>query len=94
MNLSFSTDSWSDIISQLNPINKNKTIWSIIRRLVFAGTVYHIWRERNLRIFTKLKRSHHAVVNIVKDDIRCRLLSLSLKTCTNVDLAKTLWTLP
>lgn len=77
MHISFPTNCWLDITNLLKPISKGKTVWSVIRRLVLAGAIYHIWQERNNRIFKNKRISYHAVVKTVIDDVRCRLVSLS-----------------
>nr|GEY07236.1 hypothetical protein [Tanacetum cinerariifolium] len=56
----------------------NKSIWSILQRLLLGATVYTVWQERNLRMFQNRKRSVDMVCNIVKDMVRLRVLSLSL----------------
>ncbi|XP_024990498.1 uncharacterized protein LOC112524776 [Cynara cardunculus var. scolymus] len=94
MNLNGVPDNWDDIISMLQQATKGKTIWSIIRRLVLVGTVYHLWHERNNRIFKSKRRSHIMVGKTITDDVRSRLLSLTFKPSPNVDRAQLAWNLP
>ncbi|XP_024964257.1 uncharacterized protein LOC112504543 [Cynara cardunculus var. scolymus] len=94
LNLSGVPDNWADIIGIFQHATKGKTVWSIIRRLVLAGTVYHLWQERNNRIFKNKRRSYIMVVKMITDDVRSRLLSLTLKPSPNVVRARLAWNLP
>ncbi|XP_024981022.1 uncharacterized protein LOC112517884 [Cynara cardunculus var. scolymus] len=94
LNLNGIPDIWADIIGMFQQVTKGKTLWSIIRRLVLAATVYHLWQERNNRIFKSKRRSHIAVGKTITDDVRSRLLSLSFKSSLNVDRARLVWNRP
>ena len=94
LNLSMIPDKWTDIIRVIQQATRGKTVWSIIRRLVLAGTVYHIWQERNYRIFKNKRRTYDMVVKTISDDVRSRLLSLMFKPSPNVDRARHVWNLP
>ncbi|GJS47658.1 hypothetical protein Tco_0597779 [Tanacetum coccineum] len=41
---------WDGIIEELSEKQNGNSIWSIIRRLCLADTVYHVWQERNCRL--------------------------------------------
>lgn len=51
-------------------------ILSVLRRLVLASTVYHIWIERNRRLFQNIDKSCDYVKKAIVDDVRLKLLSL------------------
>ena len=67
---------WKDTISAVVTWYPNRSIVSIVGKLVFGAMVYYIWQERNKRLFTKEKRNEKALVEIIKDTIRLRLMSL------------------
>ncbi|GKD81912.1 RNA-directed DNA polymerase, eukaryota, reverse transcriptase zinc-binding domain protein, partial [Tanacetum coccineum] len=54
------------------------SIWSIVRRLTIASTVYHIWKERNSRVFQKKERRPEILYQVIRDNVKCRLLSLKV----------------
>ncbi|GKE72197.1 hypothetical protein Tco_1534238, partial [Tanacetum coccineum] len=60
------------------------SIWSIVRRLTIASTVYHLWQERNFRMFQKKERSPVILYKVIRDNVRCRLLSLKVKNSKSV----------
>ncbi|GJV32892.1 RNA-directed DNA polymerase, eukaryota, reverse transcriptase zinc-binding domain protein [Tanacetum coccineum] len=60
----------------------NKSIWSIIQRIVLGSVVYVLWQERNLRLFQGNSRTVEVICNIIKDLVRLWLLSLKIKGST------------
>lgn len=42
---------WEEIVMSMCSMKCNKNIASVVRRLVLAACVYHIWSERNKRLF-------------------------------------------
>ncbi|GJU62334.1 hypothetical protein Tco_1244169 [Tanacetum coccineum] len=48
----------SVIVDLLIPIAKRRSIRSVVAKLVVAACSYHIWQERNSRLFSNQKRSH------------------------------------
>lgn len=69
----------------------NKSIWSIIHKLVIGVVVYVIWQERNVRIFQGKSRSVEVICSIVKDLVRLRLLSLKFKNSKQVLQVAEVW---
>ncbi|GJZ53701.1 RNA-directed DNA polymerase, eukaryota, reverse transcriptase zinc-binding domain protein [Tanacetum coccineum] len=47
---------WKDIVSVLANEYKDRSIKSVVGRLMFGACVYYIWQERNTRLFAKEKR--------------------------------------
>ncbi|GKA89031.1 hypothetical protein Tco_0810843 [Tanacetum coccineum] len=60
----------------------NKSIMTILRRIVFAASVYYIWNERNKRLFGNEKRSQNEVLLTIINNIRMKLASLKVKNST------------
>lgn len=73
---------------------RGKFIWSVIRRLVLADTVYHIWIERNNKIFKNKRRTYETMAKTITDEVCSRLKSFTRKTFPNVAKAKIIWRLP
>ncbi|GJX28615.1 putative RNA-directed DNA polymerase [Tanacetum coccineum] len=71
----------------------NRSIWSILQRLVIGTLVYFIWQERNLRRFQMKSRSVKDLCMIIKDVVRFRLLSLKIRSSKQVMEAAELWNL-
>ena len=93
LNLRVVSDNWTDIIRDFGQAAKGKSIWAIIRRLVLVGTVYHLWQERNDRIFKNKRRSYDMVVKTISDDVRSKILSLNLRHSPNVTHVRLVWNL-
>ncbi|GJS79157.1 hypothetical protein Tco_0729038 [Tanacetum coccineum] len=91
----FSQNIWNDICKMIKMNNSHKdwectiddfatkpnanSIWSVVRRLSIAATVYLIWKERNHRIFKDELRTSAMVFNSIVDTIRLKLKSLKVK---------------
>nr|GFA32431.1 hypothetical protein [Tanacetum cinerariifolium] len=67
---------WASIIKDM-ALNKNQNnIWCIIGKLCLATTVYHVWHERNCRIFKNECRDMEVITELIVDDVRSRLMTL------------------
>ncbi|GJT49245.1 hypothetical protein Tco_0975402 [Tanacetum coccineum] len=84
----------NDIVEFLIPFAKMKSIRIVICKLVFAAACYFIWQERNFRIFKKKKRTQVQIVELIKSNVRLKLLTCSFKKTQNVQMLMHLWKLP
>ncbi|GJR25235.1 reverse transcriptase zinc-binding domain-containing protein [Tanacetum coccineum] len=83
-----------DIIHDLLPITRRRTMKSVIAKLVIAASTYFIWQERNWRLFNKGKRTHDQICDCIISSVRLKLLSCKLKKSKiGVSMAR-LWDLP
>ncbi|GJZ42691.1 zinc knuckle CX2CX4HX4C containing protein [Tanacetum coccineum] len=82
------------IVDLLIPLAKSRSIRSVICKLVFAAPCYFIWQERNHRLFTNTKRSQDQIIEMIKSNVRLKLLTCSFKKKMNVMLLLHLWKLP
>ncbi|GKE11961.1 hypothetical protein Tco_1415512 [Tanacetum coccineum] len=72
---------WKDIVSVLANEYKDRSIKSVVGRLMFGACVYYIWQERNTRLFAKEKRDKDDVLKLIEDNVKLRMSSLKvLKT--------------
>ncbi|XP_052621954.1 uncharacterized protein LOC128127522 [Lactuca sativa] len=69
---------WFEIIIELQYSLKKKNISNFIKKTALAATVYHIWNERNKRLFGKQSNSVENVVKIITENIRLKMFSLKL----------------
>ena len=69
----------------------NKSIWSILQRLVIGASIYYVWQERNLRIFQDKARSLEVLCNLIKETVRLRIMSLSVNASLQVFEAVNIW---
>ncbi|GJR70922.1 ribonuclease H-like domain, reverse transcriptase, RNA-dependent DNA polymerase [Tanacetum coccineum] len=53
---------WDGIVTIMTNMKHNKSIKSILKRIVLATCVYFIWNERNKRLFTNVKRDNKDVL--------------------------------
>ncbi|XP_071695025.1 uncharacterized protein [Rutidosis leptorrhynchoides] len=75
----------------LYPFTRN--IWNIINRSVLAACVYHIWHERNSRLFRGKKRTAEAICEDIQSYIRLKLMQLKVKKSPAILKAANVWKL-
>ncbi|GJT80580.1 RNA-directed DNA polymerase, eukaryota, reverse transcriptase zinc-binding domain protein [Tanacetum coccineum] len=64
---------------ELSKMPCKNSIWSIVRRLSIASTIYHIWLERNARIFQQKSMSYRSLIQTIANNIRSKLMTLKVK---------------
>ncbi|PWA89522.1 Phytosulfokine [Artemisia annua] len=69
-------------VIRLKIVNQS-ALWSIIRRLVFTASVYHIRLERNMHIVKQGSRSVDKLVNNIFVVVTLKLISFSIKHTRN-----------
>ncbi|GKC04395.1 RNA-directed DNA polymerase, eukaryota, reverse transcriptase zinc-binding domain protein [Tanacetum coccineum] len=89
--LDYTPNRWQDLLQFLLARPINKSIWSILQRLVLGASVYLIWQERNLRIFQNRHRSKEELCDLIKDVVRLRIMGLNLKASRQVFDAADIW---
>nr|GEZ10239.1 hypothetical protein [Tanacetum cinerariifolium] len=67
------------------------SIWSIVRRLCIADVVYHIWMERNSRIFNQMSMSSSNTTQSIINSVRNRLSTLKVKHTAAVVEVESKW---
>ncbi|GJR31859.1 RNA-directed DNA polymerase, eukaryota, reverse transcriptase zinc-binding domain protein [Tanacetum coccineum] len=82
---------WSDILNFMLKIPFNKSIWSVLQRLLIGASSYFVWLERNLRIFQRKARSLDDIFNLIKEAVRLRIMGLTLNDTVQVFEAAKLW---
>ncbi|GJZ73668.1 reverse transcriptase zinc-binding domain-containing protein [Tanacetum coccineum] len=82
---------WDDIIEEFARTPNSNIIWSIVRRLCLAATVYAIWNERNYKIFREVTSSWEVVIEKICDTVRMKLMGLKVKNSTAVQLVSKRW---
>ncbi|PWA42720.1 Phytosulfokine [Artemisia annua] len=79
------------VLDVISASHINKSIWSVIQRLVLGAVVYVIWQERNLRIFQGKSRNEDVTCGIIKELVRFKLMSLKLKGSVQTLKAAEIW---
>ncbi|XP_071695295.1 uncharacterized protein [Rutidosis leptorrhynchoides] len=92
-NLDFAPDEWYGIIEFLEKRPINKSIWSIIQRLILGACVYYVWQEINLRLFQNKSRPMNDLVKIIKKTIMLKLAGLTIKKSRQTKPTFELWNL-
>ncbi|KAK3225416.1 hypothetical protein Dsin_005278 [Dipteronia sinensis] len=70
---------WNDFIAWASTHWRGNTHIIVAKKLCLRAAVYHIWRERNCRIFEGTQRTCSIVACSIIYHIRCRLSSINLK---------------
>ncbi|XP_028087066.1 uncharacterized protein LOC114287814 [Camellia sinensis] len=78
--------SWVETVDYATKTLKGKTLQSVIMKLSSLCTAYHIWMERNSRIFRKVSKPEEIVTNSIIQMVRGRLLSMENVTNSAANL--------
>ncbi|KAL2240818.1 UNVERIFIED_CONTAM: hypothetical protein Sindi_0723000 [Sesamum indicum] len=73
---------------------RGKHIVNIAYRALLASSVYHIWRERNIRRFEQRERTPSTMALLIVDDVRQRIISISLASSVSTRALYRLWRIP
>ncbi|KAL8119830.1 hypothetical protein AgCh_017086 [Apium graveolens] len=63
---------------------KGKSLFVLINKLILAGVVFHVWQERNRRLFQSKRKQFWQVVADVEDDVRKKLQGLAVVKTSRV----------
>nr|GEV96230.1 hypothetical protein [Tanacetum cinerariifolium] len=76
------------------PIAHQRTVFSVIGRLLLETSAYYIWDERNKRVFKKAKRSWTDIRDIIITTVRLKLFTLKFKYKARVIKFLADWKMP
>ena len=74
--IDISYSNWNDLVLKLSSVLNSRSIENLIKKWIFASCVAHIWKERNSRIFSKLRKSNEGVILCIEKEIQLKLLGL------------------
>ena len=55
---------------------KGTSFCSINKRIAWGASIYHLWRQRNVRIHDKVFISVESILSLICNDVRLRISSL------------------
>ncbi|KAL2235490.1 UNVERIFIED_CONTAM: LINE-1 reverse transcriptase [Sesamum indicum] len=85
---------WANDIEWASRRWRGKHIVNIAYQALLAFSVYHIWRERNLRRFEHIERTPSTMALLIVDDVRQRIISISLASSVSTRALYRLWRIP
>nr|GEW87841.1 hypothetical protein [Tanacetum cinerariifolium] len=77
--LSNPSPSMDDILHDIAPFAKRRTLKSIVAKLVVVAAAFFIWQERNGRLFKESKLSVSQVSDNILNSVRLKLMSCRIK---------------
>ncbi|GKB33426.1 RNA-directed DNA polymerase, eukaryota, reverse transcriptase zinc-binding domain protein [Tanacetum coccineum] len=80
-----------DCMAKMASLPCKSSIWSIVRRLCVADTVYHLWIKRNTRIFKQKKKSTKSTLHQILSSVSSRLMTLKVKKSNAVKKVEDRW---
>lgn len=66
-------EDWDSELAWAIGFCKGKSFKSVVARLAFAAAVYHIWLERNFRVFGGRSRCQREVLDCIEENLRLRM---------------------
>ncbi|GJU00644.1 retrovirus-related pol polyprotein from transposon TNT 1-94 [Tanacetum coccineum] len=68
MKMSKQYNNLNDVVNELVACPFKNNIWKMLNRIVVASNVYHLWQERNKRIFQQESRNEEVMVGSINDN--------------------------
>ncbi|GJW58496.1 RNA-directed DNA polymerase, eukaryota, reverse transcriptase zinc-binding domain protein [Tanacetum coccineum] len=87
----FMPDNWDAIMAAMTQLRHNRSIKSVLRRIILAACVYFIWNERNKRLFTSDKKDSNDLTAEIVNYVRLKLTSLTVKRTSQTEKVCKLW---
>ncbi|GJR30056.1 RNA-directed DNA polymerase, eukaryota, reverse transcriptase zinc-binding domain protein [Tanacetum coccineum] len=84
-------DKWEDILATMTQLKHNRSIKSVLRRIIISACVYFIWNERNKRLFTNDKRDSNDLSTDLVNYIRLKLACLKIKRTNQIEEVCKTW---
>ncbi|GKF15891.1 hypothetical protein Tco_0057353 [Tanacetum coccineum] len=84
-------DKWEEIVTFMTEEKHNRSIKSILRRVILAACVYFIWYERNKRLFTGEKRCSKILIEEIILHLRIKLASITVKSTRQIEEVGKKW---
>ncbi|KAL0290483.1 UNVERIFIED_CONTAM: Retrovirus-related Pol polyprotein from type-2 retrotransposable element R2DM [Sesamum radiatum] len=85
---------WSSVIRWASARWRGKHVVNAAYRALFASLVYHLWQERNFRIFQHISRSTEEIVRIVVSETRDLIICKQLPRTVSTRGLYRLWRIP
>ncbi|GJU32844.1 reverse transcriptase zinc-binding domain-containing protein, partial [Tanacetum coccineum] len=82
---------WKEVIQTLIQAGTGNSINSVVRRLIFAASVYNIWVERNRRIFQDKKMTDDEVFKRIIGVVKSKLTGLTVRNSSAVQKMEDKW---
>ncbi|GJV87455.1 reverse transcriptase domain, reverse transcriptase zinc-binding domain protein, partial [Tanacetum coccineum] len=82
---------WTRLVNCMASRFHNRSIKSILCRILFGAAVYFVWQERNRRLFTSKKRPANNLLESILENIRFRLASIKVIKSVFVDRVANEW---
>ncbi|KAL0288053.1 UNVERIFIED_CONTAM: hypothetical protein Sradi_7109800 [Sesamum radiatum] len=87
-------NSWPTVIRWASVRWRGKHVVSASYRALLASPVYHLWRERNLRIFQHTTRTADEIARTVVSDIRDLIICKQLPSSVSTRGLYRIWRIP
>ncbi|GKC52902.1 hypothetical protein Tco_1075647, partial [Tanacetum coccineum] len=82
--MKFKNFSWDARLNEMSKGKNKHSVWEVIKKLCHAAAVYYIWQERNLRLFNNSKREATDLFGIMIEELRAKIMSITVKESNNV----------
>lgn len=80
-----------DQLSRMVSLGSKNNIGSIVGRLLVGAAVYLTWKERNLRMFQGKKRTGEVMIQLVVENLRAFMMTLTVKDSLAVTIMGGRW---
>ncbi|XP_071739373.1 uncharacterized protein [Rutidosis leptorrhynchoides] len=86
-------DDWKLCRDVLIPVANRNSSTVVVAKLCYAAAVYFIWQERNNRLFKRKSKSVEQLFEMIRSNVRLKLMSILFKDSARVHQLKVDWQL-
>ncbi|XP_071709030.1 uncharacterized protein [Rutidosis leptorrhynchoides] len=84
---------WKECRDSIVWAAKGRSAEWVVAKLCFGAAVYHIWQERNSRLFKKHKQTEEQLFETIRSNVRLMLTATNFKNSKKVEQMKIDWQL-
>ncbi|GJR00373.1 hypothetical protein Tco_0523357 [Tanacetum coccineum] len=77
------SETWDTFVEHYASSVCNNSIGSILMRIVLPSAMYHIWKERNTRLYTGDEIDDKTLLKIIIENVKLQLMCLKVKKSPN-----------
>ncbi|XP_071714463.1 uncharacterized protein [Rutidosis leptorrhynchoides] len=89
--LSLVSNEWKRCRDLLTPVAGRISARVVVTKLCYSATVYHIWQERNTRVFKGSPKIEPQLYEMIRSIVRLKLMSIRFKPSSFVNQLKADW---
>ena len=73
---------WNEELQWATQHLKGRKLVSVVLRIAWRGCIYHVWREKNRRMYGNATETYQKVFEHIKEEVRIKLVGMRFPAST------------